>query len=76
MWVCGVRTVLEAFSLIAQPKLDLIIISAMLPELDGIDLGIGLFSMSATHNIPLAQISSHEPDDEHFALVPANISII
>ena len=76
MWVLGVITVLEAFSLIAQTKLDLIIISAMLPELDGIDLGIGLFSMSATHNIPFAQIASHEPDDERFALVPANISII
>ena len=76
MWVCCVITVLEAFSLIAQTKLDLIIISAMLPELDGIDLGIRLFSMSATHNIPLAQISNHEPGDEHFAWVPANISII
>lgn len=74
--VTTVSTVLEAFPLVVQTKPDLIIISAMMPELDGIDLAIGLSSMSSTRNIPLALISSLEPGDEHFTRVPASIPII
>ena len=74
---CGHRvttasTVLEAFLLILQTKLGLIIISEMMPELDSIEI----FSMSATRKIPLALISSHKLGDEHFGRVPANILII
>ena len=70
--VTTASTVLEAFLLIVQTKLGLIIISEMMPELDG----IGIFSMSATRKIPLALISSHKLGDEHFGRVPANILII
>ncbi|MBL4615225.1 MAG: response regulator [Magnetovibrio sp.] len=74
--VTTVSTVFEAFPLIVQTKPDLIIISAIMPELDGIDLAIGLCAMSATRNIPLALITSLDPDDEHLARVPQNVPII
>lgn len=57
--VTTASTVLEAFLLIVQTKLGLIIISEMMPELDS----IGIFSMSATRKIPLALISSHKLGD-------------
>jgi len=74
--VTTVSTVFEAFQLVVQTKPDLIVISAIMPELDGIDLAIGLSAMPATRNIPLALISGLDTDDEHFALVPSNVPII
>ncbi|MBC8159222.1 MAG: Hpt domain-containing protein [Alphaproteobacteria bacterium] len=78
---CGYRvtttsSVFEAFPLITQTKPDLVLISAMMPELDGIDLAIGLSAMPATRNIPLALVTSLGPDDENLARVPQNIPII
>lgn len=74
--VTTVTTVFEAFPMIVQTKPDLIIISAIMPELDGIDLAIGLSVMSATRNIPLALITSLDPGDEHLSRVPKNIPLI
>lgn len=74
--VTTVSTVFEAFSQIVQTKPDLVIISAIMPELDGIDLAIGLSAMSATRNIPLALITSLDPDDEHLSRVPNSIPLI
>lgn len=78
---CGYRvntvtTVFEAFPLIVRTKPDLVIISAIMPELDGIDLAIGLAAMPATRNVPLALITSLDPSDEHLALLPRKIPVI
>lgn len=74
--VTTVSTVFEAFPEIVQTKPDFVIISAIMPELDGIDLAIGLSAMPATRNIPLALMTSLDPDDEHLGRVPNSIPII
>lgn len=74
--VTTVSTVFEAFSQIVQTKPDFVIISAIMPELDGVDLAIGLSAMPSTRNIPLALITSLDPGDEHLSLVPKNIPTI
>ncbi len=74
--VATVSSVFEAFPLIVQTKPDLVIISAIMPELDGIDLAIGLSAMPATRNIPMALITSLDPDDEQLGRMPQTIPII
>ena len=74
--VAKVTTVFEAFPLIVRTKPDFVIISAIMPELDGIDLAIGLTSMPATRNIPIALITSMEDSDEHLSLLPKKVPVI
>jgi len=78
---CGYRvhtvsTVFEAFSMIVRTQPDLVIISAIMPELDGIDLAIGLSAMPSTRNIPLALITSLDDDNEHLKFLPPTTPII
>jgi len=78
---CGYRvntvsTVLDAFAQIVRTKPDLVIISAVMPELDGINLATGLLAMPATRNIPIALITSLEDSDEHLQYLPAGTPII
>ncbi|MBT3557049.1 MAG: hypothetical protein HN491_04755 [Rhodospirillales bacterium] len=74
--VTTVSTVFEAFQLIVQTKPEFIIISAIMPELDGIDLTVGLSAMAATRNIPLALITSLDADNDRFSRLPKNVPII
>ena len=74
--VSTVSTVFEAFPQIIQTKPDLVIISAIMPELDGLDLAIGLHAMPATRNIPLALITSLDDGDEHLAQLSKGVPII
>jgi len=78
---CGYRVsvvpdTLLAFNLVTQTKPDLIIVSAVMPALDGIDLAIGLSAMPSTRNIPMALITSLDPDDERLKLLPAKIPVL
>ena len=78
---CGYRvhvvtTVFEAFPLIVRTKPDFIIISAVMPELYGIDLAVGLSAMPSTRNIPLALITSLDADDEQLQFLPKSTPII
>lgn len=78
---CGYRTStvsnsFDALPLIVRTKPDLVVISAMMPDLDGIDLAIALASMPATRNIPAALITSLDPDDEGLKLLPKRVPII
>ena len=78
---CGYRvntvsTVFEAFPMIVRTKPDLVIISAIMPELDGINLAIGLAAMPATRNIPLALITSLDSDTEHLQYLQSNTPVI
>lgn len=81
MQQCGYRVVvvpdtIEAFAHVVQSKPDLILISAMMDHLDGIDLAIGLAAMPATRNIPIAIITSLEQDDDQLALLPKKIPVV
>jgi CheY-like chemotaxis protein len=78
---CGYRVstvggTFEALPMIVRTKPDMVIVSAVMPELDGIDLAIGLSTMSATRNIPLALITSLDVDDEYLNLLPDGVPII
>ncbi len=81
MQQCGYRTsvvdnTLKALPLIVRVKPDFVVVSAVMPGLDGIDLVIGLASMPATRNIPSAILTSLDDDDDALNLVPKHIPII
>jgi len=78
---CGYRvstctSALDAMPLIVRTKPDLVIISAMMPELSGIDLASGLAAMPATRNIPTALITSLPEDDPYLQLLSDRVPII
>ena len=81
MQQCGYRVTnvagsFEALALIVRTKPDLVIVSAILPELGGIDLAIALAAMPATRNVPTALITSLDPDDEKLKLLPKQMPVI
>ncbi len=81
MQECGYRistctSTLDAVPLIIRTKPDLVIISAVMPELSGIDLAAGLNAMPATRNIPTALITSLPADDPYLQLLPEGVPII
>jgi len=81
MQQCGYRTsvvesTLEALHMVVRVKPDFVIVSAVMPELDGIDLVIGLSSMPATRNIPSALLTSLDDDDDVLKLVPKHVPVI
>lgn len=78
---CGYRVSLmtdslRAFAMVVETKPDLVIISAMMPDLEGIDLAMALSAMPSTRNIPLAVITSLDKDDEILKLLPKRIPIL
>jgi len=78
---CGYRVSimtdsLQAFAGVVQTKPDLVIISAMMAELDGIDLALALSAMTSTRNIPLAVITSLDRDDDTLQLLPKRIPVL
>jgi len=78
---CGYRVSvvpdsLVAFPIIVQTKPDLVIISAMMPALEGIDLAVALSAMPSTRNIPLAVITSLDPDDEALRHLPKRVPVL
>ncbi|CAA7623771.1 Hpt domain-containing protein [Magnetospirillum sp. UT-4] len=81
MQQCGYRVsvisdTIDAFAQVVQIKPDLIIVSALMPHLDGIDLAIGLASMPATRNIPIAVITSLGDGDDRLALLPRKVPVV
>lgn len=81
MQQCGYRVVvvsdtIEAFAHVVQSKPDLIVVSALMPQLDGIDLAIGLSAMPSTRNIPIAVITSLDAGDERLVLLPKKIPVV
>ncbi|CAA7616564.1 response regulator [Magnetospirillum sp. SS-4] len=78
---CGYRVSmmpdsLHAFAMVVQTKPDLVIISAVMPELEGIDLAMALSAMPSTRNIPLAVITSLDKDDESLKLLPKRVPVL
>jgi CheY-like chemotaxis protein len=78
---CGYRVsivpdTIMAFSMVIQTKPDLVVISAVMPELDGLDLAIALAAMPSTRNIPIAIITSLDPADDRLQLLPKRIPVV
>jgi len=78
---CGYRvsTVLdpiEAFSIVLETKPDLVITTAVMPRLSGIDLACALAAMPSTKNIPVAVLTSLEPNHPDLKTLPMNVGLI
>ncbi len=81
MQQCGYRittvtSTFEALPLIVRTKPEMVIISAVMPELGGIDLAIALAAMPATRNVSTALITSLDDDDEYLRLLPESVPVI
>ncbi len=78
---CGYRVATfsnsyKALEFAARTLPDLMIISAVMPDLDGIDLCIALKAMPATRNIGVAVITSLDLDDANLKMLPPTVPII
>jgi CheY-like chemotaxis protein len=74
--VSHVTNVFDALPTIVRTKPDLVVISGVMQELNGIDLAIGLSAMPATRNVPIALITALGDDDGYLNLLPKNVPII
>ena len=78
---CGYRVNIvtstqTALDLIIRTKPDMVIISAVMPGLNGVDLAIALSHMTETRNTPVALITSLPDDDEALKLLPDKVPVI
>ncbi|WP_339864533.1 response regulator [Paremcibacter congregatus] len=78
---CGYRvnTVLDslqAFEIILETKPDLVICSAMLPRLSGVDLICALRAMPTTQDVHVALLTSLELNHPDLRKLPMNVGII
>ena len=78
---CGYRvaTVLnpiEALELILETKPDLVITAQVMPRLSGVDLACALAAMPATRAIPVALLTSLDPDHADLKPLPMNVGLI
>lgn len=78
---CGYRVTIvtstfDALPLIIRTKPELVVISAVMNELNGIDLTIALKAMTETRNIPVALITSFGREHENLRHLPKNVPVI
>ena len=81
MQACGYRVTVvtsttQAIGHAVQTRPDMVVISAVMPGLSGIDLAVALSAMPETRNIPVALITSLEPGDEALSFLPDRVPII
>ena len=78
---CGYRVTtvgnsFKALEFAARALPDLIIVSAVMPDLEGIDLMLALKAMPATRNIGAALITSLDPEHPSLQHLPPTVPII
>lgn len=78
---CGYRVTtvgnsFKALEFAARALPDLIIVSAVMPDLEGIDLMLALKAMPATRNIGAALITSLDPEHASLQHLPPTVPII
>ncbi len=81
MQACGYRTTVvtspfEAFEIAVRTRPDLVIVSAVLEGLTGIDLATALATMPETRNTPVAVLTSFDDDDANLNLLPKSVPVI
>ena len=81
MQACGYRVtiVTSTFTALEQAVLtkpDMVVISAVMPGLSGVDLTVALSAMPETRNTPVALITSLDPDDDALSQVPDRVPVI
>ncbi len=78
---CGYRVSIvtsayDALPLIVHGKPDMVVISAIMGELSGIDLVLALTSMIETRNTPVVLLTSFDRDHESLKYMPDNVPVI
>lgn len=78
---CGYRMVnvastMDALMLIPSMRPDLVIVSRVMPELDGVDLACAIRAMPATRDIPVALLTSEALDSQTFRNLPKDVPIM
>lgn len=78
---CGYRVVsvadpFEAMQFVISAKPDVVIVSAILERLDGVDLVCALKAMPSTRHIPVAFLTSLNEGDERLKLLPAHVPVL
>lgn len=81
MKACGYRVnvVTSTFQALEQAVIarpDMIMISAIMDGLSGVDLAIALKAMPATRNISIAVLTSLSEDDTQISLLPEGVAVI
>ncbi|UCH74836.1 MAG: Hpt domain-containing protein [Rhodospirillales bacterium] len=81
MQACGYRTTIvsspfEAFESVIRTRPDMVIVSAVLPGLSGIDLATALATMPDTRNTPVAVLTSLDDDSTDLNLLPKSVPVI
>lgn len=81
MQACGYKTLIvtspfDAFEQVVRTRPDMVIISAVLPGLSGIDLATALATMPETRNTPVAVLTSLDDTDENLGLLPRSVPVI
>ena len=74
--VTSVGTAIEALDQIIKTQPDLAIVSAVLPDLPGVDLAVGVKAMPATRNTAISVITSYDREHESLAGLPPTIPVI
>ncbi|NIA71921.1 response regulator [Pelagibius litoralis] len=74
--VSSVTNPIEALELILETKPDLVITSQVMPRLSGVDLACALSAMPATRTIPIALLTSLDPDHPDLKALPMNVGLI
>jgi CheY-like chemotaxis protein len=78
---CGYRATaipdtLKALAYATRAKPDMMIVSAVMPQLSGIDLALALAAIPATRNIPVAVITSLDSGDAQLKVLPPSVALI
>lgn len=78
---CGYRMVnvastMDALMLIPSMRPDLVIVSRVMPELDGVDLACAVRAMPSTRDIPVALLTSEALDSETLRNLPKDVPIM
>lgn len=78
---CGYRvsiitSVYDALRQIVLTKPNMVIISAVMDEVSGVDLALALNAMPTTRNVPTALITSYDKGHESLSLLPSSVPVI
>jgi CheY-like chemotaxis protein len=74
--VSAVLNPIEALELILETKPDLVITAQVMPRMSGVDLACALAAMPATRSIPVALLTSLDPDHPELRALPMNVGLI
>jgi CheY-like chemotaxis protein len=78
---CGYRATaipdtLKALAYATRAKPDMMIVSAVMPQISGIDLALALAAIPTTRNIPVAVITSLDAGDSQLKVLPKSVALI